>query len=164
MSGENISRAAGRKGIDAQRAGWRLLLGSYRLHCLVDRCQCRANPLHESSAGIGQGYAARRPIEQPDAQLSFQLADGVAQRSRRHAELQRRGPEGALSYDGQHRFELDQSLSMHCPDNRNITCPFILVIIGCVHPYVGRRRRRERTLPSIDNQGDKECPSHCRGR
>ena len=117
-----------RKGIDAQRSRRNFLLRSRSVHCLMDVLQRRPDLSDEVASGIGQRNTAGGAIEQAYVELALQLADRVAQRSRRQFELKRSGTERTSSRNRDNRVQFDQTLPSHCPSDRNISSTFVPII------------------------------------
>jgi len=124
---EDLTRRR-RKGIDAQRSRRNFLLRSRSVHCLMDVLQRRPDLSDEVASGIGQRNTAGGAIEQAYVELALQLADRVAQRSRRQFELKRSGTERTSSRNRDNRVEFDQTLPSHCPSDRNISSTFVPII------------------------------------
>ena len=131
----DLARACG-ESIDAQGSGWRGLLRADRVHRTVNVLQGRADLFEESAAGIGQGDAARRSVEQANAEVRLQLGHGIAQGCRGHAERQRSGAKRSLSRNRNNGGEVIEPGSVqrtNYPDLRDTTCQLIPLIGTHVH-------------------------------
>ncbi len=99
--------------VEAQRARYRTRRHAGIFDRPVDRRQCRRHLRHETLAGIRQGDAARRPVENPHGHALFQRGDRMAERGRRHAKLTRGRAKTAVARDGGDGFKLRKAC-LHC--------------------------------------------------
>ncbi|MNL81052.1 hypothetical protein D3C87_2080600 [compost metagenome] len=76
---------------------------------LADLLQSGADPRHVPLPGIRQRDATRSAVKQTRLQAAFQPGDGVAHRSRGHAQLLRRTAKTAATHYRHHHFQLCQS-------------------------------------------------------
>ena len=78
---------------------------------LVDR---RPQPLEQVVAGVGQGNAARRAVQQAHAEALLELPHRVAERRGRDVEPGRRDPETEVLGDGDERGQFGEGSPVHC--------------------------------------------------
>lgn len=123
----------GREGIDAQDAGRRLLLGARRIHRFLDALERWFDLCDEDPTRIGERDATRGAIEQSDVKLPLELAHRAADGRGRHAEIERRRSKRTAPSDRENRFKFDERMARHCPDFRNTSRRFILLIRRKVH-------------------------------
>jgi hypothetical protein len=124
---ENLAPGGG-EGVDAQRARRRVLLRANGVERVVDVGERRRHLLDEPPPRLGQRDAARGAVEQPHAELRLELGDRVAERAGRYAQIERGATERAPPPDRQHCIEIGQAIAGHCPDIRNSSSSFILLI------------------------------------
>ena len=93
-------------GRDADGAGGFLAKFAQGRDLRLDLLESRAQGAEQAFARFRRGDAARGAGQQPDAEPRFELADGVAQRGLRDAELRCRLGEAALSRHGEEGEEV----------------------------------------------------------
>ncbi|GAA0528422.1 hypothetical protein FHS83_002305 [Rhizomicrobium palustre] len=96
-----------REGIDAQGAGRGFLLGTRRIHRLLNAVERRLDLGDEDPPCVSERNAARGPIEQPHGQLPLKLLHSIADGGGRHPKFERRRPKRAASHNRQNGFEFD---------------------------------------------------------
>ena len=95
------------------RAGGLLAQFAQRRQFGVDLVEAGADGAEQTLARLGGRDAARGAGEQPKPETRLQLADRVAQRGLRNAELRRRPGEAALPRHGEEREDVVESASGH---------------------------------------------------
>lgn len=109
------------EGVDAQSARGRLLLRPDRVERAVNVFERRADLIDEALPGAGQRHAAGRAVEEPHAQMLFELRDRAAERARGHPHVQRGSPERSPAGNRQDRVEIGQLVDRHHPESQNST-------------------------------------------
>lgn len=115
--------------VDAQHARGHLLLRSDNVHGLVNVLKRWTDFTDELSSGICQRDTAGRPVKQTHAQLTLELADGVAERGGGNAQLDGRSAKGAFAHDRYHGIQFDQTMAHHCTDYCDVSLRFIPIIV-----------------------------------
>jgi NAD(P)-dependent dehydrogenase (short-subunit alcohol dehydrogenase family) len=125
--GKDIARCRW-KGVDAQRAGRRGLLGAGSLHRLMNVADGGSDLVDEPLTGLGKGHASRRAVEEPHTERALQLADSVAEGRGRDPELNRRCTEFSPPGDHENGVQLGQAMLRHCPDIRDELFRFVPIM------------------------------------
>ncbi len=92
-------------------------MGVDGFHRMIDRAHGRFDLSKELLACLGRRDAARRSVEQPNAQPGFESRDRLAKSRWRHAEVGRRSAETSSPGDGHGRFKLHDPDFPHYPDS-----------------------------------------------
>jgi hypothetical protein len=90
--------------VDAQAAADRRVVGRQRLLGVADLFEDRDAPLVIGGAVGGHGHPSRRPVQQPDPQIGFQVPDGGRDRRLGHREALRGAGKPARIDDPRERF------------------------------------------------------------
>jgi len=114
--------------VDPKDSGRGFLLRAGGPHRIVKGLYGRPDLIDEVPSSVRQGDTAGRAVEQSDAELAFQLANGVAQRGCRQAKVQCGSTERSAPRNGENSIKFDQAMLQDCPAFRNATCRFSPVI------------------------------------
>src|ERR1700693_6468121 len=99
-----------------------------RLGGVADVRQRRRNCLDIPAASTRQGDVTRRAVEEANAKALLETGNGIADRCRRHVQIEVRSTEASVPGDGDHSLKLHQSALVHCHDSLDTACQFIWII------------------------------------
>ena len=120
--------SGGRKGVDPQRAGRGILLGTHGIERMVNIRKRGRDLFDKPASRFRQSNAAGGAVEQAHPPLAFQPGNDVAERAGRQAEIERRRAKRSLPRNRDHRIELGKAVTAHYPVFCNNTSLFILLI------------------------------------
>src|SRR5258705_39789 len=80
------------------------------------------------TASTGESDVAGRAVEEANAKAVLETGDGVANRCRRHIQIDGRRTEASEPGDGDHGLEFHQPGFVHCHDSQDTASPFISII------------------------------------
>src|SRR5712672_1556866 len=103
------------------------------------------------AASTRQGDVTRRAVEEANAKALLETGNGIADRCRRHVQIEGRSTEASVPGDGDHSLKLHQSALVHCHDSRDTASQFISIITTIKIPYGAALLNDARSL---------ECPKH----
>ena len=150
--GQHQPRRADRH-VEAERAGRPVAKAVHHIERRLDLAQRRAEPLEQARARFGRGDAARRAVEQPDAELGLQPAHRLAQARRRccrwRARPSRKPPARATATKAVEIAEIRR----HCSPFRTACADCSLLSRSSTAVYICGRRQRRRTMTDIDKAG-----------
>ena len=105
---------------NADVSRWSVAEFADRLDFRLDLFEPRCDPKEKALAGLGQGDAACGARQQTDAETRLELADGVAERGLRDADLRGRLGEASLLRHGEEREEAVDVLFGHGIGSRRV--------------------------------------------
>ena len=109
-------------GVDAQPPGRLAPLAVEILQGAGDLGDRRSQPLQQAPPLVGQRDAARRAMQQTDAEALLQLSHRVAERRGRNADPRRRGPEAQLISDGDECRQVREIAAVHSRVHLDTEC------------------------------------------
>src|ERR1700692_2644908 len=93
-----------------------------RLGGVADVRQRRRDCLDVLAPGTRQGNVTRRAVEEANAKALLETGDGIADRCRRHVQIEGRSTEASVPGDGDHSLKLHQSALVHCYYSLDAAC------------------------------------------
>src|SRR5271156_5698276 len=103
------------------------MIGS-RLGGAADVRQRRRDGFDVLAASTRQGDVARRAVEEANAKALLETGNGIADRCRRHVQIEGRSTEASVPGDGDHSLKFHQSALVHCRVSLDTACQFISII------------------------------------
>src|ERR1700722_16115957 len=99
-----------------------------RLGGVADVRQGWRDYLDVLAASTGQRKFTRRAVEEANAKALLETGNRIADRCRRHVQIEGRSTETSVPGDGNHSLEFHQSALVHCRDSLDTACQFISII------------------------------------
>src|SRR5260221_7521677 len=118
---------------------------------VADVRQRRRDCLDVFAASTRQGDVTRRAVEEANAKAVLKTGNGIADRCRRHVQIEGRRSEASEPGDGDHSLEFDQPAFVHCHDSLDTASQFISIISTINGRYVAAILNDARSLA---------CPKH----
>src|SRR5580693_1759575 len=99
-----------------------------RLSGIADVQQRWRDCLDVLAASTRQGDVTRRAVEEANAKALLETGNDIADRCRRHVQIEGRSTEASVPGDRDHSLKLHQSALVHCHDSLDTACQFISII------------------------------------
>src|SRR5258707_13430207 len=122
-----------------------------RLGGAADIRQRRRDGLDVLAASTRQGDVTRRAVEEANAKALLETGNGIADRCRRHVQIEGRSTEASVPRDRHYSLKLHQSALVHCHDSLDTACQFISIIATIKISY---------RLAILNDARSLECPKH----
>jgi hypothetical protein len=81
------------------------------------------------AASARQGDGTRRAVEETNAKAAFEVGNGIADRGRRHVQIDGRRAEASKPGDGDHSLQFYQSTFVHYHEIPVMASQFISIIV-----------------------------------